>query len=255
TEPQVRAAARAALSREVSTSVQIPAVRVLGEGRNEPAAARALEDLFAQDGISTSVLLAALESLAYHMETDAAPRALERALTPENSTSVQLKAIDVAAPHVARDPIRRAVAGALRSDNSTSVLLKAVQALGSQSAHQDVRSAFAATLQDDYSTSVVLASMAVLDGYVDSDETTKRAFVRLMEDEQMSYTARVRAGRRLLSSADDRLTERIADAMEDVVVRARRQGSSGHRQLIEEALDVLEAADPARWESLRGRSR
>ncbi|HXV59410.1 MAG TPA: tetratricopeptide repeat protein, partial [Vicinamibacteria bacterium] len=47
TEPQVRAAARAALSREVSTSVQIPAVRVLGEGRNEPAAARALEDLFA----------------------------------------------------------------------------------------------------------------------------------------------------------------------------------------------------------------
>ncbi len=283
---EVRAVARAGLASEASSSVQLRAVQAFAEGRNEPQASEALEELFRTNGTSTSVQLAALGALSHHMDTPAAPKALAKALDLSNSTSVQLKAMELAAEYIQRPDVRNAVlellndsststsvqleaikllgpsisdqgvsgivSAALRPSNSTSVQLEAVDALSSVASSSEVRQALMGTLHRQYSTSVILKSMETLDDYVAEDAAVQDAYKRVMQDEKMSSTARVRAAERLVPGADGRLKEQISDAMEDVIVRlSRRQGF--HGDILDEAFDVLEDVDPERAQSLGNR--
>ena len=62
---------------------------------------------------------------------------------------------------------------------------------------------------------------------------------------------RIRAGDRLLAQADAAERARVADAMEDVVARIRREHwGRWTREVVEDALDVLEKVDPERAEAL-----
>lgn len=281
--PEVRAVARAALAGDASSSVQLRAVKAFAEGRNEPQASEALEELFRANGTSTSVQLAALGALANHMDTPAAPRALALALDSSNSTSVQLKAMELAAKYIQRPNVKAAVlellndsststsvqlkavqllapsvsdpevsgivSAALRPSNSTSVQLKAVDALSSVASSSRVREALIGTLHRKHSTSVILKSMDTLDDYVAEDAAVRDAYRRVMQDDKMSSTARVRAAERLAPGADGRLKEQIGDAMEDVIIRlSRRRGF--HGDIIYDAFDVLEDVDPERAKRL-----
>ncbi len=216
--PEVRAAARAGLRSGNATSVQLGAVKTLASGKDDESAAQALERLFGGSGVATSVLLAGLDSLSRHLSTNAGPRALAGALTSNASTSVELRAIEIGAPLVSNPEVRGAVVRCLTSGHSTSV---------------------------------VLAALKALDGRVASDREVKDAFTRVLENEQISSAARVRAGASLLPAADAALTARIADAMEEVVAKARRHG--GNREVVERALSVLERIDRERAERLRAR--
>jgi hypothetical protein len=121
---------------------------------------------------------------------------------------------------------------------------------------QDVRAALIETLDSEYSTSVVLESMDALEDYVDEDAGVRNGFIRVMQDDDMSSTARVRAGEALVEDADARLKNQIAEAMEDVIIQLSRRGRwHGHGDLIEEAFEVLEDADPDRAERLEARYR
>ena len=286
----VRAVADMGLKRGNSTSVQLQAVRALTSGKDDDRAAEALDGLFRQSGASTSVLLAAIGALQHHMGTPAGPSALGRALSSKNSTSVQLRALKLAADHldevevknavltvleesgastsvkleaismmhsrIDEAEVRRIVGAALHTSNSTSVLLKAVEALGDAADEADSRQALARVLDSEYSTSVVLASMRALASHIEGDSSVREAFIRTMESRKMSSTARVFAGERLFEGADAATKARIADAMEDVVLRARRSGRGrGNRDVIEDALDLLELIDADRAETLRARSR
>ncbi len=283
----VRAVARAGLG-SGSSSVQLSAVKALAEGLNDPAASEAIEEVFRSNDVSTSVQVAALGALSRHMETDAAPRALALALTSRNSTRVQLRAMELASQYIGRPEVkggvlqllddsststsvqlrairmlqpavdiaevRGIVSAALRPSNSTSVQLQAVEALSPQSRHEDVRRALVSTLDRDYSTSVVLKSLRELDDYVDEDPQVREAFIRVMQNHRMSSTVRVRAAEELVSVADSKLEEQIADAMEDVIIRlSRNRGRSG--DLLDDAFDVLEDVDPERAERLEDRRR
>ena len=286
--PRVRAVGRIGLLPGNSSSVQLEAVKVFMEGRDEPAAAAALEEVFRQRGTSTSVQLAALDALAQHMATPAAPLALALALRPDNSTSVQLKAMElggryiaqrevkqavlrlleqsgtstsvqlkaikVLAPQTSNPEVRRIIAASLRPQNSTSTQLKAIEALESRVAEADVRVALAGTLARRYSTSVVLSSMKSLEPWVDRDRNVKRAFLKVMEDERISSTARIRAAEALLPGADARQKARIADAMEDVIITIGRQRfRNWSRDTMRDALDLIERIDPERARELERR--
>ena len=288
--PKLRAVAREGLRPENSTSVQFEAVKAFGEGRNDPAASEALATVFGPHQTSTSVQLAALDALANHLDTPAAAPALAESLEPTRSTSVQLKALGLASPRasspeirlsllrvlgdsststsvqleaisllredVGRPDVRRILAAALRPSNSTSTLLKAVEALASQTAHAEVREAMVRTFTHEYSTSVVLASMTALAAQLEKDAPVKDAFIRLMEDDGMSSTARVRAGRGLSPAADASLKKRIADAMEDVILRVNRRDFGNHGgRVTDDALDVLRPIDPERAARLAERVR
>jgi len=222
----VRAVAVAGLTQGNSSSVQLRALRAISETRNDEAAAEALNTLFQTKNVSSSVLIAGVDALANHMETAAGPDALGHALSGRSSTSVQLKALRLASEHLEEPEIKKAVLTILeRNDTSTSVVLRAIGALGP---------------------------------YVHDDSVVRDAFVRTMESGDMPSTARVRAAERLVSGADVALSARIADAMEDVIVRASRRGARfgrGHRDVIEDAFDILEDIDADRAESLRSRSR
>jgi len=286
----VRAVADVGLERGNSSSVQLQAVRALTSGKDDDRAAEALDGLFRQSGVSTNVLLAAIDALQHHMGTPAGPPALGRALSSKNSTSVQLHAMTLAANYldevevknavlaileenaastsvklqavammrsrIDEAKVRRIVGAALHTSNSTSVLLKAVEALGDAADEADSRQALARVLDSEYSTSVVLASMRALAPHIEADSSARNAFIRTMESRKMSSRARVLAGERLFPGADAATKARIADAMEDVVLRARRRGQGrGNRNLIEDALDLLELIDADRAETLRARSR
>ncbi len=280
----VRAVARAGLARSNSSSVQLQAVKAFAEGHNEAAAAEAIERMFQQGNVSTSVQLAALDALENHMDTAAAPKALAHALDSGNSTSVQLKALQLAVQYVGLadvkgailellgdsststsvqlravkllqedldDPeVRRIVSQALRPSNSTSVQLEAVKSLSEEADQKETRLALARVLDREYSTSVVLEAIGALEDHANQDSAVKEAFTRLMLDERVSSTARVRAAEILVSSADVRLKEQIADAMEDVIIRLARHRRSGHSDLIDDAFDVLEDVDPDRAKRL-----
>jgi len=282
----VRAVARAGLVSEASSSVQLRAVKAFAEGRNEPQASEALEELFRTNGTSTSVQIAALGALSHHMDTPAAPKALAEALDSRNSTSVQLKAMGLAAEYIQRPDVRNAVlellndssastsvqlkaikllgpsvkdpdvsvivSAALRPSNSTSVQLQAIEALSSVASSSDVRQALMATLHREYSTSVILKSMETLDDYVAEDAAVQDAYKKVMQDEKMSSTARVRAAERLVPGADGRLEKQISDAMEDVIVRLSRQRGF-HGDILDDAFDVLEDVDPERAQGLGNR--
>ena len=168
------------------------------------------------------------------------------------STSVKLEAISVLETRMDNPDVRRIVSAALTSSNSTSVALRAVETLGAHASESDSRIALVRALDSDYSTSVALASISALSPYVDRDSSVRDAFVRTMEDRKMSSTARIRCAERLVPGSDAALKTRIADAMEDVIVRIRRRGR-GHRDTIEDALDILEIVDPERAKSLRAR--
>jgi hypothetical protein len=219
TSPAVRATARAALRSGNATSVQLAAVKTLATGRNEEAAAEALEMLFRQSGVSTSVLLAGLDSLESHMGTTAGPRVIAQALSSNAATSVELRAVEIGAPLVT---------------------------------NTEVKGALVRCLTTGHSTSVVLAAMTALQGRVSSDPAVRDSFLRVLENAEMSSAARVRAGAALLD-ADRELSPRIADAMEDVVAKVRRRG--GNADVVEKALSVLERIDQARAERLRARPR
>ena len=172
------------------------------------------------------------------------------------STSVKLEAISMMHSRIDEAEVRRIVGAALHTSNSTSVLLKAVEALGDAADEADSRQALARVLDSEYSTSVVLASMRALASHIEGDSSVREAFIRTMESRKMSSTARVFAGERLFEGADAATKARIADAMEDVVLRARRSGRGrGNRDVIEDALDLLELIDADRAETLRARSR
>ncbi len=280
----VRAVARSGLARSNSSSVQLQAVKAFAEGRNEAAASEAIEQMFQQGNVSTSVQLAALDALENHMDTPAAPKALAHALDSGNSTSVQLKALQLAVQYVGLDEVkgailkllgdsststsvqlravkllqedmddpevRRIVSQALRPSNSTSVQLEAVESLSEETDQRETRLALTRVLDREYSTSVVLEAIEALEDYVDQDSAVKEAFTRLMLDERISSTARVRAAESLVSAADARLKEQIADAMEDVIVRLAKHRRSRQSDLMDDAFDVLEDVDPERAERL-----
>ena len=203
---------------------------------------------------STSVQLRAMKLAANHLDEVE----VKNAVLEENaaSTSVKLEAISMMHSRIDEAEVRRIVGAALHTSNSTSVLLKAVEALGDAADEADSRRALARVLDSGYSTSVVLASMRALAPHIEADSSVRDAFIRTMESPKMSSTARVRAGERLLAGADATMKTRIANAMEDVVLRARRRGRGrGNRDLIEDALDLLELIDAGRAETLRARSR
>ena len=152
------------------------------------------------------------------------------------------------------DNLRRVMAEALITSNSTSVLLKTVAALRYQAEHADVREALARTLSSGFSTSVVLASLESVEDYVREDPAVRDAFRHAMEDEDLSSTGRVRGGERLLPHAEERGRERIADAMEDVIVGASRR-LWGRNDAASKALRLLEQIDRQRAEQLRTRYR
>jgi hypothetical protein len=216
--PQVRAAARAGIRPGNATSVQLRAVKTLGAGRSDESAAEALEALFRDTSAATSVLLAGLDALESHLDTKAAPRVLTRALTSNAATSVELRAVEIATP---------------------------------MAASSEVRGALLRCLTSAHSTSVVLASMTPLETHVSSDPQVREAFVRVLENGEIASAARVRAGQSLLPVADAALTARIADAMEEVILKARRRG--GNPEVVQKALSVLERVDRDRAERLRAR--
>jgi hypothetical protein len=220
TSPAVRATAREALRSGNATSVQLAGVKTLASGRNEEAAAEALETLFRGTGAATSVLLAGLDSVESHLATNAAPGVLALALTSNSATSVELRAVEIATPLVS---------------------------------NTEVRGALVRCLSSSHSTSVVLAAMNALEPRVASDPEVKDAFLRVLENAEMSSGARVRAGDSLLAGADPAISARIADAMEEVIVKARRRG--GNADVVEKALSVLERIDRGRADRLRARPR
>ncbi len=223
------------------------------------------------------------------MDTPSGPRALALALHPDRSTSVQLKALSLAVQyagdpevkgamlhllegrststsvklraielleHEISDPeVRRMIGSSLLPSNSTSVQLKAVDALDSEVSDPEVRQALATTIDHEFSTSVVLRTIDALEDHVARDRGVKEAFTRGMQDERMSSTARVRMADGLLPGADERLQELIAESMEDVVMKLSRRGRgrSGSRNLIEDALDILQQVDPERAKRARDR--
>jgi len=284
----VRAAVKAGLVSGVSTSVQLEAVKGLDSGSNDPVAAEALRDLFQLSGISTSVQIAALHVLPRHLGAPAGPEALAESLDASRSTSVLLLAVRLAADHTDRPNVRQAlvellgasgtstsvqveaitamaplsadavvrrvIATALKEDNSTSVQLQAINALESTADKSDVQTALIAVLDPAYSTSVVLASLSALSDQVRSSREVRNAFLRTMENSKISSSARIQSAKDLLDGASGDEKGRIADAMEDVVIRiSRQQWGDWTRDAIEEALKVVEAVDPARADALRQR--
>jgi hypothetical protein len=73
----------------------------------------------------------------------------------------------------------------------------------------------------------------------------------VMENDRVSVTARVRAAETLIPVANSELRGRIADAMEEIVVSARRHTISRRGDLVEDALELLGKIDRARAEKLR----
>ena len=151
--------------------------------------------------------------------------------------------------------VRAIVAAALRPSNSTSVHLLAVQTLGAEVEEADGRKALIQTFDSEYSTSVTLRTMEALDGQVDNEPDVKDAYIRLMRDDSISSTARVRAGGRLLPGADERLRGIIVEAMEDVVIRLSQHGRRGHSDALDDALEIIESVDSERGGRLRERYR
>ena len=296
--PQVRAVARQGLVSGNSSRVHLRAVKAFAEGTNEEAASEALAGMFRASDVSTSVQIAALDTLANHMNTPSGPRALALALHPDRSTSVQRKALSLAVQHTGdpevkgamlhllegrststsvklrviellereiSDPeVRRMIGSStLLPTNSSSVQLKAVDALDAEVSDPEVRQALATTIDHEFSTSVVLRAIDALGDHVASDHGVKEAFTRGMQEERMSWTARIRLAEGLLPGADERLEELISESMEDVLMRLSRLGRGrgrhrdlnrrAHRHLFEDALDVLREVDPERAARLRER--
>ena len=106
-------------------------------------------------------------------------------------------------------------------------------------------------LAPGYSTSVATAAMRALEHLVGSDRGVRAAFLSVLEDGDLSYRVRIRAGDRLLAQADAAERVRIADAMEEVVARVRREHwGRWTREVVDDALDVLGRVDPERAEAL-----
>ncbi len=283
-QPRVRAVGGAGMASARSSSVQMEAIRVYLRTRDEPAASEALRDFFRRSGVSSSAQLLALDALERHMATPAAPDALSAALAPSNSSRVLTRGVRLAAGQVARPAVREAVRRLLSGDVSSSVQLAALDALSDRSAEAHVRAIVAAALARDrstrvnlrsvevlaahahetdardvligvlapgYSTSVVSAAMRALEPRVGSDPGVRAAFLAVLEHRDLSYRVRIRAGDRLLAQADAAERARIADAMEEVVARIRREHwGRWTRDVVEDALGVLGKIDPERAEAL-----
>ena len=283
-EPRVRAVGGVGMASASSSSVQMEAIRVYLQTRDEPTAAEALRDFFRRSGVSSSAQLLALDALERHMATPAAPDALSAALAPSNSSRVLTGGVRLAAGHVARPAVREAVRRLLAGDVSSSVQLAAIDALSDRSAEEHVREIVAAALAPDrstrvnlrsvevlaaharetdardaligvlapgYSTSVVTAAMRALEHLVGSDRGVRAAFLSALEHGDLSYRVRIRAGDRLLAQADAAERGRVADAMEDVIARIRREHwGRWTREVVDDALDVLGRIDPERAEAL-----
>ena len=283
-EPRVRAVGGVGMASASSSSVQMEAIRVYLRTRDEPAAAEALRDFFRRSGVSSSAQLLALDALERHMATPAAPDALSAALAPSNSSRILTRGVRLAASHVARPAVREAVRRLLAGDVSSSVQLAAIDALSDRSAEASVREIVAAALDPGqssrvnlkgvevlaaharetdardaligvlapgYSTSVVSAAMRALEPLVRSDRVVRAAFFSVLEHGDLSYRVRIRAGDRLQVQADAAERVRIADAMEEVVARIRREHwGRWTREVVEDALDVLGRVDPERAAAL-----
>ena len=283
-EPRVRAVGGVGMASASSSSVQMDAIRVYLGTRDEPAASEALRDFFRRSGVSTSAQLLALDALERHMGTPAAPGALSAALAPSNSSRVLIKGVRLAAGHIAPPAVREALRPLLSGGVSTSVQLAAIDALSDRSAEAQVRAIVSAALDPDqstrvnlksvevlaphareadardaligvlapgYSTSVVSAALRALEHLAGSDRDVRAAFLSVLEHGDISYRARIRAGDRLSEQADARERIRIADAMEEVISRIRREHwGRWTRAVVENALDVLGKVDPARAEAL-----
>ena len=283
-EPRVRAVGGVGMASASSSSVQMDAIRVYLRTRDEPAASEALRDFFRRAGVSTSAQRLALDALERHMATPAAGGALSAALSPSNSSSVLRKGVRLAADHVARPDVREAVrlllsggvstsvelaaidalsdrsaepharalvAAALAPGQSSSVNLESVKVLGPHAREADARDALTRVLAPGYSSTVVSAAMRALEHLADSDRGVRAAFLHALEHGEISYRVRIRAGDRLSEQADASERTRIADAMEEVITRIRREHwGRWTRAAVENALEVLEEVDPERAEAL-----
>jgi hypothetical protein len=204
---------------------------------------------------STSVQIKAVESSGPHIRLEPVREAVLRLLDRSGiSTSVQLAAINTLGAQVSRPDVRSIIAAALRHENSTSVQLKAVDALEGQVGQTDVQRALIGTLHPRYSTSVVLASLRALEGQARTVSEVRNAFLGTMEEEEISSSARIAAADAVVEGATTREKVRIADAMEDVIIRvAGQRFRSWPRDTIEAALKVVEKVDRERAAELRRR--
>jgi len=282
--PVVRQAAGHGLTRGASSSVQIEAARALAEGQNEEAAAEALERMLQERSTSSSVRHEGLRSLTRHMGTAAAPRAVAAALHNSNSSSVQLEALDLAEPFALVEPVHSALRDILRPglvsssvkrkaikvlgrrvserevraligvaidhSNSSSVQLAAIEVLEDAADQPDTRELLFAGLDRRGSSSVVLSAVRALESYVRSDQQVRDRFIGVMEERQISSSARVRTAEALVPEADNALKRRIVDAMEDVCERRweqwRRNRNRFRDNTIRDAIDVVRQIDPGK---------
>ncbi|MFC1530559.1 hypothetical protein ACFL6R_07620, partial [Gemmatimonadota bacterium] len=110
------------------------------------------------------------------------------------------------------------------------------------------------------SSSVVLSSVGALESYVRSDRQVRERFIGVMEEHQISSSARIRTAEALVPGSDNALKRRIVDAMEDVCERQWEQQQrdrgrvlSARRQTIDDAIDVVRQFDSAKAREMEQR--
>jgi len=215
-----------------------------------PAAPEALWAALAPAN-SSRVLTRGVRLAAGHIARPAVREAVRRLLSGDVSTSVQLAALEALSDRSAEEYVRVIVAAALARGQSSRVNLKSVEVLAAHVRETDARDALIGVLAPGYSTSVVSATMRALEPLVGSDSGVRAAFLSVLEHRDLSYRVRIRAGERLLAQADAAERGRIADAMEEVVTRIRREHwGRWTREVVEDALDVLGRVAPERAEAL-----
>ncbi len=287
--PVVRQAAGHGLARGTSSSVQIEAARALAGGENEEAAAEALESMLRERSTYSSVMIEGLRSLTRHMGTAAAPRAVAAALHSSLSSSVLLEALDLAEPFALVEPVRTAlrdilkpgsapssvklkaikvlgrrisegeiralIAVAIDHSNSSSVQLAAIETLEDASDQRDTRELLFRGLDRRSSSSVILSAVKTLEPWVARDQQIKERFIEVMEERQISSSARVRTAEALLPGADNGLKRGIVAAMEDVCQRrweqSRRNRIRFNDNTIRDAIAIVGEIDPEKARELK----
>ncbi len=161
---------------------------------------------------------------------------------------MKLKAIKVLGRRVSESEIRTLIGVAIDHSNSSSVQLAAIEVLEDAADQPDTRELLFAGLDRRGSSSVVLASVKALEPYVRSDRQVREQFIGVMEERQISSSARVRTAGALVPDSDNALKRRIVGAMEDVCERRweqwRRNRSRFRDDTIRDAIDVVRKIDP-----------
>jgi|GEM_PF-1536291 len=232
----------------ISSSVQLEAVRALLNHTSTQAAPRAAAAAL-DNRNSSSVQLEALEVAELMLPAEPILRALRQLLaTSGTSSSVQLKAITVLSGHIDQDLATELIGSALHRTNSSSVKLAAIDALEPARSRTAVRTIILGGLERGHSSSVGLAAVTALEDYVDSDDTVHGTFIDVMRDRNMSSSVRVRTAEALLPGADQALERQIVQAMEDVIERRwrdlRRNRFRYNDDTIADALDIVRAINP-----------